>query len=299
MTDDVLRELARLTALAERFADEGQMNLNKLAEAAVYAQIRRAGWEYRPKITKESMPAELANAIQALKRNNAAPELVAAMETGLQALQSGLWDDMLLEEAPDVFVCRACGHTALGRSPDHCPDCGAWPGSSRKFVAFFNGDNFEPLNPMEALDLLAENANDLARLVEGLSEETMNRGPAGGGWSIRDHIAHFYDTQGLLDTRVELMLTYDDPDLAAVSVYEFATEADRHPPTARGILEEFRQKREACVVRLRERPLPELYRTGQHPDFGKLTILRQAAYIAYHEQAHLPEIEALRWEFTE
>ncbi len=35
MTDDVLHELARLTALAERFADEGQMTLNKLAEAAV------------------------------------------------------------------------------------------------------------------------------------------------------------------------------------------------------------------------------------------------------------------------
>jgi hypothetical protein len=296
MTDDVFRELARLTALAERFADEGQMNLSKLAEAAVYAQIRRAGWEYRPKITKGSMQAELASAIQTLKQNGPAPELVAAMETGLRGLQSERGDDMLREEAPDVFVCRACGHTALGQPPDHCPDCGAWPGRSRKFVVIFNGDNFEPLNPMETLDLLAENADDLARLVAGLSEETMNRGPAGGGWSIREHIAHFFDTQELLDTRVELMLTYDDPNLASVAVYEFATEVDRHPLTARGILEEYRQKRAASVARLRERPLPDLYRTGQHPEFGELTILRQAAYMAFHEQAHLPEIEALRWD---
>ena len=31
-------ELGRLVALAERFASEGQMNLNKLVEAAVYVQ---------------------------------------------------------------------------------------------------------------------------------------------------------------------------------------------------------------------------------------------------------------------
>ncbi|TEU22351.1 MAG: DUF664 domain-containing protein [Anaerolineales bacterium] len=289
----MIHEIARLTALAERFAAEGQMSLNKLAEAAVYAHIRRAGWQYRPQITTDSMQAELASAIQALKQNGASPDLITAMEIGLQALQSERGADLLREEAPDVFVCRVCGHTALGQPPEHCPDCGAWPGQFRKFVAFFNRDNIEPLNPTSVLDLLEENATALARLVDGLSEETMDRKPADGGWSIRDHIAHFYDTQGMLDTRVELMLTYDNPDLAAMAVYEFATEEDRHPPTARGTLEEFRQKRAACVARLRERPLQDLYRTGQHPEFGELTILRQAAYMAFHEQAHLPEIEAL------
>jgi rubrerythrin len=294
MSENLIHEIARLTALAERFAAEGQMNLNKLAEAAVYAHIRRAGWQYRPQITTDSMQAELANAIQVLiKQNGTSPDLVAALETGLQALQEKRGADLLREEAPDVFVCRMCGHTALSQPPEHCPDCGVWPGQFRKFVAFFNRDNIEPLNPTSVLDLLEENATALARLVDGLSEETMDRKPADGGWSIRDHIAHFYDTQGMLDTRVDLMLTYDDPDLAAMAVYEFATEEDRHPPTARGTLEEFRQKRAACVARLRERPLRDLYRTGQHPEFGELTILRQAAYMAFHEQVHLPEIEAL------
>ncbi|MCJ7536942.1 MAG: hypothetical protein MUO57_15545 [Anaerolineales bacterium] len=30
---------------------------------------------------------------------------------------------------------------------------------------------------------------------------------------------------------------------------------------------------------------------------GRITILRQVAYLAYHEQTHLPEIEALRERF--
>jgi hypothetical protein len=215
----------------------------------------------------------------------------------LLALQAERGGDMMYDEAPDVFVCRICGHAALGQSPNRCPDCDAWPGRFRKFVAFFNRDNIEPLNPRTVLDLLADNGNELERLVDGLSEETMNRQPARDVWSIQDHIAHFYDTQEMLDTRVDLMLNHENPDLAAMAVYELATEADRHPATARGILESFCRKREACVTRLRERPFSDIYRMGSHPEFGELTILRQAAYMAFHEQVHLPEIEALRQKY--
>ena len=296
MNDNSLYELAQLTALAERLADEGQMNLNKLVEAAVYAKIRRAGWQYRPKISKDTMQDELVNPLQTLKQSGASPELVASMEIGLRALQTERGGDMLVDEAPDVFVCRMCGHVALSQAPEHCPDCGAWPGRFRKFVAFFNRDNIEPLNPTFVLDLLAENGNALAKLVDGLSEEAMNHQTAEGVWSIRDHIAHFYDTQEMLDVRVDLMLNHDNPDLAAMAVYEFATEADRHPTAVRGILETFFRKREACVARLRERPISDMYRPGSHPEFGELTILRQAAYMAYHEQVHLSEIEELRQE---
>jgi hypothetical protein len=293
MTENSLSQLAQLTALAERLADEGQMNLNKLVEAAVYTVIRRSGWVHRPRISQDIMQDELENAIQDLKQNGTAPELVAAMDIGLNALQTNRGGDMLWDEAPDVFVCRMCDHATLVQPPDHCPDCGAWPGRFRKFVAFFNRDNIEPLNPTTAIDLLAENGKELARLVDGLSEGTMNRQPADGAWSIRDHIAHFYDTQEMLDVRVDLILTHDNPDLAAMAVYEFATEADRHPTTARGTLESFCRKRDACVARLRERPMSDMYRPGSHPEFGELTLLRQAAYMAYHEQVHLPEVEAL------
>jgi rubrerythrin len=298
MSDNSLHELAQLTALAERLADEGQMNLNKLVEAVVYAKIRRAGWEHRPRISQQKMQEELANSIEALRQSDTSPELVATMKIGLRALQTERGGDMLWDEAPDIYVCRQCGHTALGQPPDRCPDCDSWPGRFRKFVAFFNRDNIEPLNPTEVLDLLAENGEELARLVDGLSEEMMSQKSADDVWSIRDHISHFYDTQEMLNTRVNLMLNYENPDLVAMAVYEFATEADRHPTTARGILESFHRSREACVARLRDRPLSDMYRTGSHPEFGQLTILRQAAYMAYHEQVHLPEIETLCQEFV-
>lgn len=286
--------LGRLVALAERFAAEGQMNLNKLVEAAVYAQVRRTGWRYRPPVTVKTMQGELEVCIQSLQQAGLSPELIAILETGRQALAEHRPADLLAEEAPDAFVCRTCGHVALGSPPDHCPDCGAWPGRFRKFVAMFNGDNSEPTNPMEVLALLAHTAEALARLVDGLSEEEMLRTPDGSDWSIRDHVSHFYDTQEMLDTRVDLMLRHDNPELTALAVYELATEADRPPASTRAMLAQFRDKRARCIARLEALPLKDLWRPGRHPEFGQLTILRQAAYLAFHEQTHLPEIEALR-----
>lgn len=291
MTEQFKVEMARMTALAERFASEGQMSLNKLTEAAVYAQIRRAAWRYRPLVSKERMQDELASTIGALEQSELSPDLVDVMAAGFEHLKSGR--DMTIEEAPDVFVCRTCGYASLGQAPDRCPDCASWPGRFRKFVAIFNGDNQEPINPIFVLDLLEESVTAVKQLTRDLSEEVMNRKPSPTEWSIRDHMAHFYDTQEILDERVNLMLEQNDPYLTAYAVYEWATETERHPQSAHGIVEAFAQRRSAFVKRLRGRSLDDLYRTGRHPDFGQITILRQAAYMANHEQDHLPEIEAL------
>lgn len=129
---------------------------------------------------------------------------------------------------------------------------------------------------------------------EDLPEDATSQTPVSSGWSIRDHVAHFLDTQEMLDTRIELMLTQDNPELTALAVYELAADAERHPSSTRATLAAFRAKRAQCVARLETLPLKDLWRSGRHPEFGQLTILRQAAYLAFHEQTHLPEVEALR-----
>ncbi len=60
---DRLIEIGCMVALAERFASEGQMNLNKILEAIAYAQIRRASCNYRPEITTQTMQSELAQCL--------------------------------------------------------------------------------------------------------------------------------------------------------------------------------------------------------------------------------------------
>ncbi len=293
-TTDWCEEIPRMVALAERFAAEGQMNLNKLLEAAVYAQIRRAAWHYSPEVTTGRMQAELAVSLQFLKQDGIATELVGALEKGYQGLIEQRSTDLPLSDAPDVFICRTCGHLAMNAAPERCPDCASWPGRFRKFVAFFNGDNAEPINPLEVIRLFAYNAEQLERLVIGLSEEQLIQKPAKNEWSIRDHVAHFYDAQEMLDTRLDLMINYDDPELSAVAIYEYATEEKARPATTGNMLAEFLDQRARSIAQLESLPLKDLWRTGRHTEFGQITILRQVAYLAFHEQTHLPEIEALR-----
>jgi len=290
---DWQREMGRMAALAERCSAEGQLNLSKLLEAELYAQVRRAGWDYRPAVTADAMAGELRAVLGFLMAERAAPSLVAALEEGLRGLEVRQ-EDLRFEQAPDAFVCRSCGHVALGQAPDWCPGCGAWPGRRRKFVAIFNGDNTEPMNPAEVLALLARNADELRRLLEGLPEAATAIAPSRGEWSIREHVAHFYDTQEMLDTRLDLMLGREDPELVAMAAYAMAGDEARHPMSLDALMEAFLARREQCVARLRAMPAEGWWRTGRHPDFGRLTVLRQAAYIAFHEQTHLPEVEALR-----
>jgi rubrerythrin len=291
-------DLARLVALAERLAAEGQMNLNKTVEAIIYSKVRRAGWHYRPQVTLAQMHAELTRSILALKQDGTAPEIIAVLELGEQGLEKRGGDDLLAHEAPDVFVCRTCGYMALDSAPEHCPDCGAWPGRFRKFVSLFNGDNAEPTNPLVVLAQLASNAEALEAVLDGLSDDQMLRQLPGSDWAIRHHVAHFYDTQDLLDTRIDLMLRRVNPELKALALYEQATQSERHPASTRAILGAFREKRARCIARLEALPLKDWWRTGWHPEFGQMTVLRQAAYSANHEQTHLPDVEALRRAIT-
>ncbi|MCJ7695405.1 MAG: ClbS/DfsB family four-helix bundle protein, partial [Anaerolineaceae bacterium] len=90
--------------------------------------------------------------------------------------------------------------------PDRYPDCGSWPGLFRKFVAAFNMDNMDLINLVEVISLFARNAEELEQLVTGLSEAQLAKKPPQKDWSIRDHVAHFYDAQEMLDTRLDLML---------------------------------------------------------------------------------------------
>ena len=291
--NDLTLELSRLAALAGRLASEGQMNLNKLVEAAIYAQVRRAAWRFRPQVKAANMQAELESGLQFLKQHSITPEIVTALEVGKQALAEHRHGDLLFHEAPDVFVCRVCGHAAIQSAPERCPDCGAWSGGFRKFVAIYQ-DNIEPTNPMAILTMLTQNAEDLSKLVGGISEEAATWRPAGTDWSVRDHVAHFADTQTMFDTRVELMLRHENPELTALPLSGSTAATEGHPLTTREMLLAFLEKRAQSVARLEALPLKDLWRTGRHPEFGQISVLRQAAYIAFHDQTHLPEVESLR-----
>ena len=149
------------------------------------------------------------------------------------------------------------------------------------------------MNPADVLGMLAQSAEVLGRLLDGLDEERAAAIPEGVDWSIRAHVAHLSNVQDLLDTRVDLMLKSENPDLAAAPTSGPDAGGTGRLSSFSEVLNAFLEKRRKSLELLQSLPLKDLWRTGRHPEFGQITILRQAAYAAYHERTHLPDIEAL------
>ncbi len=91
------------------------------------------------------------------------------------------------------------------------------------------------------LTLLASNAAALQSLVEGLSQDEMNRKLAEDVWAIHHHIAHFHDAQETLGIRVNLMLTPDSPELVVLALYDMATQGQ--PSSTLDLLSGYRDRR--------------------------------------------------------
>ena len=208
------------------------------------------------------------------------PALIGALEAAEAAIAAG--EVPLIDAAPDVYVCRVCGQVALGAPPDRCGTCGAWPATFRRFRGIFNVDNPDPV---ASLDLLIAGPAVLGGLLADLSEEQLTAAPAPGAWSLQRSLQHLLDAQNLLGGRLELMLTQDDPPLAD----GIHLGAPRREPGdcghVRRVLRRARRHRRAAGGA----PLRAWARSGRHTEFGRVTVLQQVGYFAYHEVYHYPD----------
>lgn len=93
--------------------------------------------------------------------------------------------------------------------------------------------------------------------------------------------------------RLDLMLAEDGPALRALAVFEWAQNETEQAPATRAIFAEYLAGREQLLARLEAIPLVEWWRTGQHEEFGTVSIRQQVSYFAAHESTHLAQIQAL------
>ena len=268
--------LPRVAALALYAGQEGQINLHKLLEAAIYAATRCATASDRRGMTFAALRPALAD----LRARGIDPALLDVLEHGQATIAAG--GVLMIEDAPDVFVCRICGHTALAGAPSRCPTCNAWPATFRHFGGIFNVDNPDPL---ASLALLAQGPDVVADQIGGLPEATLTAVPAPDVWSLQRTVQHLVDAQNILASRIDRMLAEDDPPLVMNAIWQWSAAAqDTH-----SMLADFQHRRAATVALLEALPMKAWGRTGRHTEFGRVTLLQQVGYFAYHEAFHYPD----------
>ena len=288
--DARLERIGRYAAVARGLEREGAYNAAKLLRAAMTGELVRYAETEAPAGT----PAA-ADALEALVADPDAglPEGVVALLRPLPAaVRAG--HTISLAEAPRVRVCRVCGELFLADDvPGACPRCEA-PALTfhEELPAWYLG----PADRGAILAALAAGPRHLALALHDRTDEALARPPAPGEWSAVQALEHLLYSEELLATRIDRLLTEDEPDLAAAAVWADTQASDEGSAatgeTASAVAARVSALRHATVTRLAGLAESDWGRGGNHPEWGRVTVLGQAAYFARHEASHLAQLVA-------
>ena len=281
--------LIHLFALASRLEGEGQYNLAKLTRAATDSLCRQSAYLIEIPTDNDKLAADIQQTVEALSHLNVSAELLSALKQGAEVMAQGKLP--LITTAPHPYVCRTCGCLTLTLPAESCPVCGAWAETFQKFMPNYW---FDALEPPAALNRLRQTPLVVEKLIEGLSEEALNRIPTDGGWAIRNVLSHLRDAQGVFDFSVDLFLKEPHPILESKAVFAWAKNETERPPSSFEIFETYKASREETIHKLENLPFADWWRTGEHEEFGTITLRQQVSYFAAHESTHLSQIQALR-----
>lgn len=289
--DTRLERIGRYAAVARGLEREGAYNAAKLLRAALQRELVRYAEQEGP-----SGAAAAADALETL-----AAELGGEMPPGLARLLGPLpatiraGGTVSLRAAPRVRVCRVCGAVFLGDDvPGACPTCEA-PALSfhEELPAWYLG----PADRGAILAALAAGPRHLTVALAGRDDGVLARPPAQGEWSARQTLEHLLFTEELLAFRVTRLLEEEEPDLAAAATSWTAAAASDEGTADTGepasiLAARLTQLRHATVERLASLDDAAWGRGGTHPEWGRVTVLSQAAYFARHEASHLAQLAA-------
>jgi hypothetical protein len=268
-----------LLAIARGLEDEGQYNVAKLFRATAYGEGVRATMD-RPRPnsglyeTMEAMIAELGDS------EIGAP--VEAMVSALATLRASGFPTQ--EDIPATCACRHCGHVMLGEPPEVCPTCRARRMTYQPFPpVWYNA----PITREEVLAAMQANLDDIQQISEGVTEAQADTGE----WPFRAILAHLLGSEALLAGRAVRMIEEDEPQFVSVDPNDIGADEEGTPPTIATMLEDLTQARQATIARFSALDPDAWQRAGTHPEFGRMTVTQQLAYLVRHEQWHLAEME--------
>jgi hypothetical protein len=275
-------------SLATKLEGEGQYNNAKLVRCAVASIARRDAFQLQHSSDRAELILEMRQLLDVVSGREECHEITDPIKRGILALESGRLP--LFVETPNPYVCRTCGLILIEKPYAPCPHCLAQPQTFIQYRPVYWLDNFDPF---EALENLHRTPKAVETLLNGLTEEQLQWIPPKGGWSIRNIISHLRDAQGVMEYRIELMINQDNPMLESKAVFEWAAEEAERPLITNDIYQSYYTSRQKVISLLESLAIKDWWRTGEHEEFGLVSIKQQVSYFVTHELTHFPQIENL------
>jgi uncharacterized damage-inducible protein DinB len=146
----------------------------------------------------------------------------------------------------------------------------------------------------ETLDLLRAFHGRLIDVTSGMSDADLRRPEKEGKWSVHDVVAHLADLELVYAVRIRTILAgAGDAPLPALAQNAWVERVHRREPLSE-LLDQLafdRRRNIALAERLRG---DELTRSGQHPEYGAITIPMALERLKNHDAKHFAQIERIK-----
>lgn len=130
-------------------------------------------------------------------------------------------------------------------------------------------------------------ADEYRNFVSGLTEDELTYRPASGEWSILEILHHLGDAEVVRLTRIEHLLTEDNPRLTPLPPLTPV------PDTSTDFLiAKWESGRSAVLARVSTLSAEELARPGDHPKTGLSSVEDQVQKCETHARNHLDQCRA-------
>lgn len=139
--------------------------------------------------------------------------------------------------------------------------------------------------------VLANTPDDLERLVDGKSTETLMQPAQDGGWGIVELVPLARDWEQIHAERVDRILREEQPRIEEQDDSLWAIERNYREQDTHAALREFRHLREALVSRLDKLDEDEWARTAVHPRLGVISLHALMDRVCDHDARHVQQVK--------
>lgn len=149
------------------------------------------------------------------------------------------------------------------------------------------------MNHDEMIMALQTNAGQLEAMVVGLDEETLQRRPAEGGWSVKEVVGHLRDAAEQYGTRFRNIATGDNPRLAAYDQDALVAEGMYNSRALEPVLADLIERDNATADFLQGLDAAAWQHMGVHEERGPTTLAGIVEDYVEHHHLHVRQITRL------
>jgi DinB superfamily len=127
----------------------------------------------------------------------------------------------------------------------------------------------------------------LMDIIDGFGDDEIRKSVIAGKWSIFENIVHLQTYQHVFNGRVKQILSENNPSFPRYSAEADPIFLECCGKSTREVMQDLITTRKEMAAALPALPGTDLVKTGTHPHFGKMNLLKWMNFFLLHEAHHL------------